>query len=412
VNLGIVVSLGVLSIPLLVLYAKELFPYFLLAPFCSLPLLVILKRQDIGTFSIGFQILALLSGIVILLRNSKFRLFNSASISLILLTVASIYGILIPQTNATPIIVQVLASKSLLLPVVFALVGFAINDHKYICKMVKILFWVCIANSIAGVIELFLGTQKLIALGLPYGTQVREFSTGRVRALGLSLSNFEFSLFSGLTTIICYAVLTKLIFSGLISRTFAAFTLLSAIISMYTSITRQGIFFPLIGIIFLELTRQKNAVRVFSQIYTSFLFILALLAANNIFLRSESFYGRINLWRDLISQNGNFLGNGIGFCGGATTSSYAVNISQIFVDNYYLSVYLQLGVLGLILYLVTIFGFFNNSNRLGKAILLSVLFTSLVTEFWEYTSVISLALILIVTIGLNNPNQKFEDVKS
>ena len=101
-------------------------------------------------------------------------------------------------------------------------------------------------------------------------------------------------------------------------------------------------------------------------------------------------------------EYGVFLGNGIGFCGGATTSSFARNISQIFVDNFYISIFLQVGVIGLILYAATLFGFFYNTNSLGKSVMLSIVLTSFITELWDYTSVANLALMIVATVGNKN----------
>ena len=396
------ILLGVLTLPLvpfLIIYCEILFPFFLLAPFYSLPLLVLLKRQDIGTFSIAFQILALASGLFLLFKSKSLTSTPSVYIGFSVLFLACTYGLIIPQTNSTPLIVKLIACKVVLLPIIFSLIMLGIGKIDYICKIVRFLFWVCIANSIAGVIELQLGTQKLIAIGLPYGLQVREFTSGRVRALGLSLTNFEFSLMSGLTAILCYAVLSRTMFDGQISRILAGVTFICALLNMYTSITRQGILFPLIGIFYLELTRKRNAVRIFGQVYLAAIFGAILLSVNNLFVRSDTFGSRLSLWKTLITQFGSFIGNGIGFCGGATTSSFAKNISQIFVDNYYISIFLQLGVLGLCIYLFVLFSYFSGTNRIGKGIMLSITLISLITEFWEYTSVISLCLMFVVTIG-------------
>lgn len=398
-------AIVVLLLPVLVVFAEKLFPYFLLAPFYSLPLLVLLKTQDIGTFAIGFQILAIVCGLISVFKSFNYKSLNAGVSGTALLSVACIYGMIIPQTNSTPLIVKVIAIKVILLPVVFSAMISGIDQVGYVCRIVKIFFWVCIANSLAGVLQLYLGTEKLIALGLPYGTQIREFTSGRVRALGLSLSNFEFALFSGLAAIICYAVLTNLILENQISKKLAFVTLFSSMISMYTSITRQGILFPLVAIAFLELVRKKNALRIFTQIYSGLILILVLLALNNLFLRSNTFYGRIALWRSLLREFGNFIGNGLAFCGGATTSSYAKNISQIFVDNYFISIYLQLGIVGLLLYLITIYAYLANSNPLGTAIVVALITTSLVTEFWEYTSVASLTLMFVVTLGSKITNR-------
>ena len=388
--------------PLLIFWSRVLFPVFLLAPFYSLPLLLIFRTNDIGAFAIGFQILSLFTGSVLLLRNSTIAFFNPSSIAIFMLTTLCAYGFFIPQTNATPFIVKVIACKVILIPVIFSMILYVVNDKNYICYIVKMIFLVCIANSIAGLIQIRLGTQKLIALGLPYGTQIREFKTGRIRALGLSLTNFEFALFSGLTAILCYAVISKIILVGEVSRFFAFITLVSSVVSMYTSITRQGIFLPLIGIIFLEIARPRNAIRIYTQLYFLSILVTFLAIANNLFLTTDSTSGRIQLWRTLLRENGLFIGNGIGFCGGATTSSFARNISQIFVDNFYISIFLQTGTIGLFLYIVSLSGFFYNTNLFGKAILLAIIFTSFVTELWDYSSVAGLALILIATLGQNN----------
>ena len=348
-------------IPMIIVYANFLFPLFLLAPFFSLPLLLILKTQDVGTWSIAFQILCLAAGLAKLARDAQNIVFEVNSFSIFLLLIICLYGYLIPQTNATPFIVKLIAIKSLLLPVVFALVASTIKNSIYISNFVKVVFWINIANSLAGIIQLRLGTQKLIALGLPYGTQIREFNEGRVRALGLSLTNFEFSLFTGVTALLCYAVFTKVILVGQVSRAFAFIAFIFSLISMYTSITRQGILLPLVGIVIMELGRPKNALRILGQFYILALSSLIISYIEAVFFRSESLFGRFALWAQLVREYNVFLGNGIGFCGGATSSSYAKNISQIFVDNYYLSVLLQVGFFGLILYLFSLFVFFNKT---------------------------------------------------
>jgi len=401
-NLLLVLAAGAALTPFLIIYSRLLFPLFLLAPFYSLPLLLILRTNDIGIIAVGFQFLSIVTGLVLLFRKPLSITLNPSTIALLLLTVLCIYGFFIPQTNSTPFIVKVIASKSILLPATLSMVAYTINDRRYICNIIKMIFTISIANSIAGIFQLRLGTEKLIALGLPYGTQVREFKTGRLRALGLSLSNFEFALFSGLTAILCYAIISKIILAGEVSRIFALITFVFSVVSMYTSITRQGILLPLIGIIFLEFTRPRNAVRIYTQSYFFFILLIFLSLANNLFLRSESFYGRIQLWQTLLAENGLFIGNGIGFCGGATTSSFARNISQIFVDNFYISIFLQAGLIGLLLYLISLLSFFYETNLFGKSVLISIIFTSLVTELWDYSSVASLALILIIILGRKN----------
>jgi hypothetical protein len=400
-NSLVIVLVGFSILPFIFLYAQQLFPFFLLAQFFSLPLLLILRTNDIGLFSVGFQFLSLLTAMILFLKVRRVKFHTPSIVALSLLSLLCVFGFFMPQTNATPIIVKIIASKSLLLPVILSLLVSGIIDRAYAAKIVKMMFYVCIGNSIAGVVQLQLGTAKLIALGLPYGTQIREFRTGRVRALGLSLTNFEFALFSGLTALVCYAVISKLILIGDVSRLLALFTLLASTVSMYTSITRQGILFPLIGIAFMEVTRARNAIRLYTIIYFAFIASTLLVVANNLFVRSDSFFGRISLWKALLDEYGQFLGNGIAFCGGATTSSFARNISQIFVDNFFISVFLQFGFLGLIIYIIALLGFMHKTNRLGTAIVVAIALTSLITEFWDYTSVAALALILIATVGQN-----------
>ena len=408
-NSALVAATIMILSPLVFLYAKFLFPYLILAPFYSLPLLVLLKRQDIGTFSVVFQILALLTTVgFVFQKGFKLMPTTPGVIALGLLSILCLYGLLIPQTHATPTIVKIIACKSILLPVVISTILSRVLDENALVRLIKLSFYVCVISSVAGILELKLGVAKLTSLGLPYGAngQIREFQTGRVRAIGLSLTNFEFSLFSGLIAIIAYTIIANYFFIERISKSFAIITFFASLMNMYTSITRQGILFPLIAITIMELFKRRNAVRIFSQIYLSMIVSFLLIVLNNLFLSESSLNGRFSLWQKLLDQNAKFIGNGIGFCGGATTSSFAKNISQIFVDNYYISIFLQVGILGLVFYLAALTSYFYQSNVFGKAILIAILFTSLVTEFWEYTSVVTIALTLIVSVGTREYNSQ------
>ena len=234
--------------------------------------------------------------------------------------------------------------------------------------------------------------------GYIYGAHLKELTGGshRFRAPGLLSSNFELGLLSAVIFVISLLTLTQL--SNVVTKRMSIVGMSAGIVGSITSASRTSILFALLGmlIIAIRVSRQSSYSSASSKFAVTFLsfssVIVAALSANSVLITTATTSSRFVVWRDLLHTGGLFFGNGIGSVGTTTTSKLA--ITPVFVDNYFLSVLLQFGILGLVLFLICLFQLLKCNEKV-RALIAPLLVACIFLEVWEYWIPMTCLLIVV-----------------
>ena len=378
-----------------------------LAPLVSLPLVIILK-SDLKYFNLGCSILAMFAAIVVYLRNQK-QPIRFIQVILGFAGILLIYG-LANSEQSVPLVVKILAVKFFIFPIILSVSATLGKDFIY--KLIQMIFLVVTAGTIASLLEIATGANKLVSLGLQYGSNITTFQAGHLRAPGLALTNFDFSFICGLAmylSIICRSNYFQ--FTKPFSKKNMNLMFVIGLIGIIISTTRSGFIFFLVCFATYSLLSTKNIGRIFSYVYGMGSTLILIYFNFSGFFTTTSLMERITLWRFLFSQYNLVYGIGIGTAGAATNSSFNQYSLRVVADNYYINLLIQFGALGIVFFALITLNYFASANRIGKSIIVGMLATSFFTELWEYSTFASLALIITVFDGLAKLNY-FEEHES
>jgi hypothetical protein len=284
----------------------------------------------------------------------------------------------------------VAASTNLItLPVIALTAGRALGAKRlaYVYKITTILM---LANAVAGVLEVRTGTNGLVAQGLQYGKYVRNIGD-LLRAPALMNGSVAAGLTASALLIWTIAELVRPSL-GLRPRwIYLAIPACSLVLLLSTSrsaMVMLSIFVFAVGLSRGKSTSLKNRLIAFLLIVAMAVGFVVYGAGNN-----KSLFERIPVWQGLLVNSFSWFGKGLGSVGGATQSSFSP-FPTTFVDNYWLSVYLQLGLVSLMVLFVLWVAALVALRRphgdmrdgmLVGAIVFSIGTTAMLIEIWEYS---------------------------
>lgn len=382
-------------IPIIVLQMKKkpetVFILTLIYPVMRLPFFIIFD-YEIGFLNIVIEVLCVVS-VLSLTLNSEKRFGSDLLFPVFTLLITSIFLGLFLGNDVIPITQALLGVKLLLLPFLIATV--ARFDEAVKSKLIVSLLYIQIVNCFVAIVETVYGISGLQELGFQYGTNIRNFESF-LRAPGLALTNYELGSFSSVVLVIVYLLLTnQLVLGSTKSYKFYFLSGISALTCLALSNFRSGILFSFVAIMLVELFARRKLITVSLYVILSSISILTAIMANFFLLNSQSFVERQDKWSQLLSNYDWIIGSGIGFSGAASLSSYAAMGSAIVTDNQYISVLLQLGLVGF-LFLMTIFIYlFFKGDGISKSLVLALMVEMVFAEMWDFTVFFSICLYLI-----------------
>lgn len=329
-----------------------------------------------------------------LAQNSEIK--QRLKTSIFLMSYLSVIGIVIGR-NVVSLIVALQGVKLLLLPILLS-IG-AVSDRIRWDRIFKVLVVLSSVQISVAIGEYFIGVSKLMDLGLVYGTQIRQIE-GQLRAPALFSTHFEFGLF-------CAALFSASIYANEIAsrigRMWIKFGIFFGIFGAILSTARTALL--IVCVVFMikkiESSEIPNRflIRLFRLGAISAFFILLVIFLPSV-VTSKSLFSRFENWASILGSFNVFLGGGIGIAGGATNSNFADISKRIVVDNYILSLLVQVGVLGLVLFLMSLKNYSFPKPQISP-ILASVLLSFFTLESWEYYGSISIMLILQIRLLAN-----------
>jgi hypothetical protein len=253
-------------------------------------------------------------------------------------------------------------------------------------------------SLVAGVVEQAAGVQNLLVLGLEYGTSVRTIGD-EVRAPGLFMTNYSMGAFAGVvgSLVLCWKTSAR---SGTQRNAIRWVSLAIAVGALIVSTYRNGMLVLLLSVLLWTVVPQsrRRGVRIVGALAGSVL--LAVYVIYSGLASTESLAARFTVWHDLIAGSSALFGSGIGYSGAASVSRFSS--SAIIVDNYYVSLWLQFGIIAA----VVLAGLFKGALQLVRRsrfnptlapayVFAAVLIACFFSDFWEYTSAASLALFAV-----------------
>lgn len=253
------------------------------------------------------------------------------------------------------------------------------------------------ASAIAALAEARLGTSYLISIGLDAGTTVRSYQ-GQLRAPGLFATNYLLGGFAGVVGALAFAAWPRQTHRH--SGRWQVVTVAAAAACLVLSIYRTGILILLSSVLLWVLVARRGALgRKGITILVGGGFVAAVVSFG--YASADSLGQRLRLWNHLLaSEPLSLIGAGLGAVGAASNSRFAQD--RVVVDNYYLSLWLQLGVLALVLLgglLILVLwllraGRADVSLRPG-VVLASCLLALALVEFWEYSASMSIVMFAV-----------------
>jgi len=256
------------------------------------------------------------------------------------------------------------------------------------------------ASAIASAAEFALGPGALVRAGLDYGTSVRTYQ-GILRAPGLFATNYALGSFAGVAGAL--AIVWWRYIEPRTGHWWRIATFVGAIACLGFSIYRTGMVVFAVAVltwVMLDASRGKVSRRLAAVV------MLALLAAV-VFVKglvsTSSLHDRLAHWATIPSQYGfPLLGHGLGFSGVASGNQAAVE--RVVVDNYFINIALQLGVVGIVFLIALTLITVRTLRATGPspmmssgAVLLSAIIAFFFVDFWEYGAAMGLVFFAVAS---------------
>ena len=398
---AVTVVLGALSaaIPALLAGLAAL-PFVLLVPVVPIAIAVLadgvalpLLLSGRGTAQVNVIVLgAVLLGVVVpLLR----RRVDAATAWMILMLGAAVSGGIVIAIVEFPLAQTLSGLRYVLVPALVAVLASTLTART-MRMLLRVVTVTMTLSAIAAAVETAIGSDRLLTLtGLAYGVSIRNFGEA-LRAPGLFATNFHLGAFAGVMAAVA------LLWWGTLPGAdrdlgWRAVALVTSVASLLLSTYRTGVLLLVVAIV-AAVVLGGGAVRAWAKVVVVVVglgvavgFQIAGLA------NTSSILERIGIWGRLLAGPPALLGNGIGAVGAASGAQGSAR--QIFTDNYFISLWLQFGVLGIV-----VVGIFvaiaarllmlgrrgNRAAALAACLWIGVLVAFVFVEFWEYTSAMSL----------------------
>jgi len=385
---------SIITVTLSFLIPRQIFLISFLTNFFTFPLYLVYQR--ISFLTISSQLICLICILALKLRKELRRETKLIVIFVTLLS-AMFFGLIasFPEYD----IIDLLGARSLAIPFLIALYGLVERqDFRYFLNALVFTF---VFSSVFSVFQYIGGAYGLRTQGYQYGTRISEIAGGRLRAPGLFANNFEFGMVALFVFIVC--ILTIITNLKLINSKLAIVGLAASLVALYTSAHRASAIIAFVSLLTIILYALSTKNITFSTSFLiSTLCSIALIAVMPVLSNSTYFYLitrslslRLELWSYLINK-ASFFGGGLGTVGTVTTSQFAE--SQIFADNFYISVLLQTGIMGFVLFLIFIWRIMSLS-RLSFLIMIPLICLMIAIEAWDYWIPTTLFLMLIVNVS-------------
>lgn len=378
-----------IALPLVILVPLVATSLAILADGVAFPLLI--TGASTTLVNIGVLGSVLLAVPMVLLRKTA---------SPVVLRVTAILALAaVPGTIAALVLLpasQVLSgARYLAIPVVVALLASTLTDRARRTLLILVTIEMTV-SFIAAIIETAIGSDRLLEeTGLDYGVTIRNIGE-TLRAPGTFATNYHLGSFAGV-----FAVVALLWWGSLRGASrdivWRVIAVVSSIGCLVLSTYRTGLVIVLVAVgaaILLSGRRLPAWVKIVLALGAAGVavgFVTAGLGS------SDSFYERLAIWTGLLTDSVAPFGRGLGYSGAASGAEGAA--VQIFTDNYYISLWLQLGVSSLIFFgvfvvlavLLVRMGQRGDRRALPAACLwIGALAGFAFVELWEYTSAMSL----------------------
>ncbi|MFC7528587.1 hypothetical protein [Actinoplanes sp. GCM10030250] len=273
--------------------------------------------------------------------------------------------------------------------------------------LVTVLAAMVIANAVAAIVEYVIGPADLIALGFEEGRSVRLIGD-TFRAPGLTEVNAELGLLAG-GFLLGYAALWLVRDLRPQNRIWHA-AAVAAVIGLALSTSRTGALLLVGGLVSAVVLNRGGGPAMRKRARIIGIGMVAVVAAGFVAIGatgSSSTFERFQVWGNLLSSGAPWYGLGLGGVG-AATSSRVSDSTLVFVDNYFVSISLQLGIPTLIA-VVALLGWAvfrlsrGSADRPHYAVYLAVLagltLASLMIETWEYSAAMMCLVVFVAYAG-------------
>ncbi|CAN5357183.1 hypothetical protein BH09ACT1_BH09ACT1_08060 [soil metagenome] len=385
---------AVIALPAIVFVPVVALAIAVLADGIVFPLLLLGTGPTL--LNIGVLAAGILALPAVLIRSSANRTVIRVVTVLAVLTATGIVAGLLTEPPG-----QVLSGvRYFAVPLMVAVLASTLTDRmlRLVLKGVTILIT---ASAIAAAVETALGSDELLKItGLAYGVSIRNIGAA-LRAPGTFATNYHLGAYASVVAVIALLWWGRLDGArrDIVWRLVA---LAAAIACLAFSTYRTGVVLLVVSVLaaaFLSGTAVSRGIKITVA-------VVGIAVAAGFFAiglgSTNSFFQRLDVWGALFEGVPAFLGHGIGYAGAA--SGAAGSAKQIFTDNYYISLWLQFGIPGIVI-IGIFFGIFVALFRAGRrgnrraAIAVSLWTGTLVAfffvELWEYTSAMCLIALVI-----------------
>ena len=228
-------------------------------------------------------------------------------------------------------------------------------------QLVTVLMVVGFVTSVIGIVQQFMGPERLNALGYEYNSTIR-FSGSFMRSFSTFIQPFGFGFF--VMTVLLLAM--PVAFEDLSRRRNRLFVLVTPVLGLavLSTIVRGAWLGLAIGVVYLG-ARRNRALLLLIPLAAVTILLLPPEAASSA-LSSTSSVERTTGWRTNVSQiSQNPFGVGIGATGGAAVKAAEFTGQEKIYqpDNYYMKIALELGVLGLWFFVLVLVSTFTLAHR-------------------------------------------------
>ncbi|WP_165314261.1 hypothetical protein [Agromyces protaetiae] len=333
----------------------------------------------------------------------------------VLWPVAALLAAIVPATIvgfATLPSMQVVSGlRYIVVPLIAAVIASTLSDRalRIVLRAVTVEMVVSLG---AAIVETTLGSDRLLALsGVSYGVSIRNIGE-TLRAPGTFATNYHLGAFAGVFAVVA------MFWWGMLpgakrDRIWRLVALVAAVGCLVLSTYRTGVLVLVIAtaVAVLAVRAIPPAAKVAVVVVAAGVAVAFSAAGLD---SSSSLFERFGIWADLLARGSAPVGSGTGYAGAASGADAAVR--HIFTDNYYLSLWLQIGAFALVF--VAVFAWiawalFRAGRRVGRdaapiaaaafALWLGVLAGLAVVELWEYTSAMSLVALVLGATGARIP---------
>lgn len=396
---------SILLVILVFKFPKSTFLMAFSSQFVWLPIQITLNGSDLGLLVIGLQSICILT---LILTNFR-EILSQHKFEILIASLLGILGILMKSDDINWL-TSLLGIKFILAPIV---ISFAYQfGREFRRKLISTIFVLQVLNFLAGILELQLGIKELQSLGFEYGTNIRNFKSGTLRVPGLAITNFDLGLTSGVVLSLVYFMINGRIEIGKkYNHFFLILVFTSSIGGILVSYSRSGAIFAATVIVLAEAFERKRFLKAQTLFLTLTITGLLLISRNVLFSDNSSFLARFELWEDLPKLSNPMIGRGVGALGAVTKSSYTNIQTPIVVDNYFISIYLQLGILGLAIFSWFLVYLIIKGNSYTRALIFGLIVTLQFVELWEYALPTSLILFMYYSFSRQDSSEFFKAKK-